>query len=241
MTLPQAPSIGSEVEVSFRPSSAVVPANLLRMYVSFNQPMVRQVAGFRLRLGDGDGRDWAGMLLDLGQELWSPDSTRLTVLLHPGLTKRGLSRSGEGLTPGQRLSLTVEAGWPAQNGGVLKQSSTHDYQVVQAERTAIDPQHWSVSTPQPGTKDDLVVTFDRIMDAGLLEHRLLVVPGDRPIRGQGTVDPGERSWRFRPTSNWSKDGVQVVALPGLEDCCGNGLDAPFEHITERARPALRKA
>src|SRR5499425_3830758 len=70
-----------------QPSGPEVPANLLRISISF----AAQVEGPllpRLSLLRADGGQVEAPFLE--QELWSPSGRILTVLLHPGRVKTGL-------------------------------------------------------------------------------------------------------------------------------------------------------
>ncbi|MGH8568054.1 MAG: hypothetical protein ACREXU_08525, partial [Gammaproteobacteria bacterium] len=76
--------------LAIHPTAPVIPANILRLYVTFSAPMQRQQAHRHVDLTDDHGRDASTLIVDLGHELWSPDSTRLTLLLDPGTSKRGI-------------------------------------------------------------------------------------------------------------------------------------------------------
>jgi hypothetical protein len=71
------------------PSGPVVPQNLLRLYLQFSGPMATGRPG-SLGLLDGAGKPVDTPFLPLGIEFWSPDHSRLTVLIDPGRVKRGI-------------------------------------------------------------------------------------------------------------------------------------------------------
>ncbi len=72
------------------PSAAVLPSNLLKMYIVFSAPMSRGEAWKRIHLLDEAGRPVIGAFLEIDQELWDPELRRLTVLFDPGRIKRDL-------------------------------------------------------------------------------------------------------------------------------------------------------
>jgi len=94
--------------VLVQPSGPEVPANLLRISIRF----ATQVEGPllpRITLLRADGREIPEPFLD--QELWSPDGTVLTVLMHPGRVKTGLNareQMGPILSVGDEVSLALD-------------------------------------------------------------------------------------------------------------------------------------
>ncbi len=67
------------------PSGRELPENLLRIYIQFSAPMSQGNCYSRVHLRDETtGTDVERPFLELPQELWSPDGTRLTLLLEPG-------------------------------------------------------------------------------------------------------------------------------------------------------------
>src|SRR5215471_12789162 len=91
-----------------QPSGSEVPANLLRFSIRFEArvegPVLRNLALTRV-----DGTRIEEPFLD--QELWSPDGTVLTVLLHPGRVKSGLvahDERGPILSPGEDVTLALD-------------------------------------------------------------------------------------------------------------------------------------
>src|SRR5215470_11519657 len=73
--------------VMVQPSAREVPANLLRISIHFTAPVEGPVLS-RIGLRRADGSVIAQPFLQ--QELWSPDGTTLTFLMHPGRVKSGL-------------------------------------------------------------------------------------------------------------------------------------------------------
>jgi hypothetical protein len=201
--------------VSISPSARSIPANTLRLYVIFDY-LARGVVSTRdLQQLDDAGRTF----MDFGQDLWSPDGRRLTVLFDPGRVKRGVEGDGESAAPLQvGHSFTVEVS-----------GKRFRYQVTPAVRTAITPQTWRLALPKAGSREALTVTFDREMDDALLRDQLEV--GDargRPQSGQMTVSSSGRVWSRRPKHGW-RIGYRLVVGSSLEDVSGNRVGEALDH------------
>ena len=87
--------------VAVHPSTGNLPANVLRLYLDFSEPMGGDDAFEHVRLLDASGRPIADAFREL--ELWSRNRTRLMVYLHPGRVKSGLAM-------GDAFGPVVEAG-----------------------------------------------------------------------------------------------------------------------------------
>ncbi|MEO0754423.1 MAG: hypothetical protein AAFY85_06450, partial [Pseudomonadota bacterium] len=70
------------------PTSDVLPANLLRFYVYFSEPMQRSAALEHVTLRSvSTGKAVTGAFFQSRYDLWSTDGRRLTLLLDPGRVK----------------------------------------------------------------------------------------------------------------------------------------------------------
>jgi len=95
------------------PTSDTLPENILRFYVYFDAPMRKETVFPEIVLEDEKGTAIDGVFLANRYSLWSPDGTRLTLLLDPGRVKTGLEASadlGLAIENGHRYSLVVGAG-----------------------------------------------------------------------------------------------------------------------------------
>jgi hypothetical protein len=93
------------------PSAGELPENQLKLYVFFSAPMRRGEAWQRVHLLDSDGKPVELAFLEIDQELWDRDHTRLTILFDPGRIKRGLlplAESGKILEAGKRYTLAID-------------------------------------------------------------------------------------------------------------------------------------
>ena len=200
-----------------RPTSATVPANLLRLSIAFEQRPAGAVL-LRLVLRLADGR-----IVDepfLNQELWSPDGRILTVLMHPGRVKTGLvasERLGRALVPGQRVTLELD-------GRALR-----TWTVTAADGSPPDPARWSIARQPASPSGALSVTLDGQVDAFDADLIAVRAADGHRVAGRGLLADGETVWRFTPTGAWKPGRYSVVAAPTLEDPSGNRPGSPFEH------------
>jgi hypothetical protein len=206
--------------VSISPAARSIPANTLRLYVTFDHPARGVVSTRDLRLLDDAGRTIDGAFMDFGQDLWSPDGRRLTVLFDPGRVKRGVEGDGESAAPLQAgHSFTVEV-----SGKRVR------YQVTPAVRSAINPQTWRFALPNARSRKPLTVTFDREMDDALLRDQLEVEDArGRAQPGQMTASSSGRVWSWHPKHGWHIGAYRLVVGSSLEDVSGNRVGEALDH------------
>ncbi len=233
--------------VGIYPSARDIPENLLRCYVQFSAPMSQGNSYGHLHLHDDTtGTDVVEPFLELPQELWSPDGTRLTLLLEPGRVKHDLvprDQLGPILVAGRNYTLTIDADWPDAAGRPLAAAGRKVFHVVKGDERQLDPKTWTVEAPPAGTRTPLSVRFPKPLDHGMLE-RVLRVLGPQTARGhagaRGTpgapgevagnvrVTDGETHWTFEPTQPWVAGRYVLAVSTQLEDPAGNNLGRPFE-------------
>jgi hypothetical protein len=240
-TLPApAPSPPTVVRAVF-PSRDALPENLLKFYLHFSAPMSRREAYQRVRLLDGSGKPVELPFLEIGEELWNREATRLTLLFDPGRIKRGLKPredSGPALEEGKSYTLVVDAAWPDAEGQPLKQGFRKSFRVIAPDEKQPDPKAWKLSLPKAGTSEPLAVTFNEPLDEAMLHHALAVVDSaDTPVAGRIDIDREETRWRFHPAVAWSPGRHALVVDGVLEDLAGNNLERPFE--VDVVRPTER--
>lgn len=200
-----------------RPTSAAVPANLLRLSIAFEEPPSGPVLP-RLALVTADGRTVGQPFLD--QELWSPDGRILTVLMHPGRVKTGLVANetlGRALAPGERVTVTL-------NGRPLR-----TWVVTPPDSSPPDPARWTASAPRAGTRDPITVRLDGQVDAFDGDLVAIRAPDGARLPGRARLVNGETEWTFTPDTAWARGRYSVVAAPTLEDPSGNRPGSAFEH------------
>jgi hypothetical protein len=213
------------------PSGDSLPANALRLYVRFSQPMDVRGAPRCVRLLDESGREVALAFVEIEHGLWDPRQTRLTLLFHPGRVKRGVGpgeRLGPPLREGGAYRLVVDAALRDARGQPLAAPFERAFRVGPADRLSPRIEDLRLEAP-PAPEASLLVTLPEPLDEGLL-HRLLWVEsaaGER-IEGSIEVGPGETLWRFRPSRPWRPGAYALRVHPALEDRAGNRFDRLFD-------------
>jgi hypothetical protein len=227
-------------EVSLTPSPAVLPANALKVYLHFTQPMEQGVFLDRITLLRQDGSVVTGAFRET--ELWSPDGRRLTLWLHPGRQKTGVNlNTNEGLVlrEGARHVLKIAADWRSAAGVPLGREFHHDIEAGAADHTCPAPQRWKVVPPKAGTRERLTITFDKPLDPAMLTTALTVHQGLDRLAGTIHVASDAASWSFTPFRAWSAASHVLKIDPLLEDLAGNNLLHPFEVDRDQPMPPAK--
>jgi hypothetical protein len=199
-----------------QPSADHVPANLLRISLSFARPVDGDVLS-RLALVRSDGSAIQAPFLP--QELWSPDGTVLTLLLHPGRVKTGLqARAALGpiLSTGETVILTFD-GRPLRT-----------WQVDADDTEGPDVAAWRIAPVGAGSRQALVVALDAPVDGRAAGHIGVADARGRRVPGKAVLGSGEDRWIFIPTRPWRPGRYRLVVGATLEDAAGNRPHGRFE-------------
>ena len=214
------------------PSGNRLPENTLRFYIQFTGQVARGDVYRRLKLVRDDGVEDRSPFLELEEELWSADGTRLTVLFHPGRVKRELvPREEEGpiLEAGRTYTLAISADWEDLEGRPLLAGYRKTFTAGPAANRAVDPATWSLIAPRAGTDEPLLVRLPEPLDHALLGRLVWVADAaGATVPGKLSVGGGERVLTFTPRSRWSKGDYRLVIDTRLEDVCGNRVGEAFE-------------
>lgn len=208
------------------PSCDTVPENLLKVYLTFDQPMMEGRAYEFIRLiNRSTGDTVAAAFLDLEPELWSEDGKSLTLWLDPGRIKQDLIPNkvlGSVLTKNSRYELVVLPGWRSKAGLALNQVYRRTY--VAGERDSERPDlRWKVSVD-----GSVVVDLGETLDWSLLTSAISVWKGDGEISGSIGVENCERRIRFTPEAPLKAGNYRIEVQSRLEDLAGNNLNRLFE-------------
>ena len=235
------PTAPAEPTVGIAPLPTVLPANALKLYLHFSQPMEQGVFLERITLQRQDGSIVHGAFRET--ELWSPDGKRLTLWLHPGRQKTGVNLNideGPVLQEHRTHKLTIAANWRSTAAVALGKEKVFALVVGAVDHTGPDPLRWQVTAPKAGTLDRLTVTFDEPLDPAMLVTALHVRRSDDQVIGMVTVAQDARSWSFVPAMAWIP-GLHTLQIdPLLEDLAGNNLLGPFEVDRDEPMKAARK-
>lgn len=239
--VPAAPTLVTRIE----PTGDRLPANLLKFYVHFSAPMGRGAAYDHLRLVDAAGKPLDHPFLELGEELWDPTQTRLTVLLDPGRIKRGL-RPHEELGPifaaDQTYTLQINPTWRDAIGQLLGAPASKRFTTTLADETSPDPKNWAITLPRAGSTDLLIVRFQGTLDRATVASGLTLLD----LRGGIALGVAEATldgtaWRFTPEVAWPAGTYHLAVATDLEDLAGNSIRRPFEVDVQRDIPVIHDA
>ena len=212
---------------------AVLPANALKLYLHFSEPMEQGIFLERLRLLDDQGTEVAGPFRET--ELWSPDGRRLTVWLHPGRQKTGVNlnlEEGPVLKEGKRYTLEVDRRWRSTEGLPLEMDKRFTIETGPADHKMPSIARWTIQPPKAATTNALVVHFDEPLDTAMLKSALEVWRDGKMLNLQTKVDESGSQWSCVPDAPWQAGHYELRANPLLEDLAGNNLLKPFEEEAE---------
>ncbi len=231
-SLPAVQSVPATIVSQVFPSAAVLPENLLKFYVHFSAPMRGGDIYRHIHLRNEAGKDIELPFLELGEELWNPAMTRLTLFIDPGRIKREvkpLEEVGPALESGKRYTLVIDRAWPDANGESLKEMFQKAFKVGPPDRDPPDTKFWKLQPPPRGSSKPLVISFPKSMDHALAQRMIrVVVPRGELVAGDAVLEDQERRWLFTPTQPWKAGSHTVLVQTTIEDLAGNNIGKAFE-------------
>jgi hypothetical protein len=219
--------------VALYPSSNVLPANQLKLYLHFSRPMRRWDPYDHIQLIDDDtGDEIPAAFHAMRDGLWDASGTRLTIVFDPGRVKRGLANNlalGAPLSAGKRYRLAIDSTWLDASGRPLAGGFIKRFGVVEADRVRPDPDHWGITTPDMATTSPVLLHFGETMDHALLMDFIDVVRADGTlVSGMPTTEAAEREWRFHPATPWQPGSYLIRVDRRIEDLAGNNVERLFD-------------
>ena len=210
--------------VAIEPSAPVLPATTLRLYATFDRSARGQIGQRDVRLLDAaSGAAVHAPFMDFGQELWSGDGRRLTLLFDPARIKRGVDANlaeGPPLAPGRTYVLTVAAGGLAYH---------RRFTAGPPLRQALRPRDWRLIAPA-GNRQPVSLQFDRAMDPALVADQIGVATvSGMAVGGKVAISADDRTWTFTPAAAWTPQQYVVRVGPSLEDVSGNRVGEALDH------------
>ena len=215
------------------PSASILPENLLKFYVHFSAPMSGGRIYEHVHLLNDAGKPVELPFLEIDEELWNPEMTRLTLFIDPGRIKRGvkpLEEVGPALEQGKSYTLIIDPSWKDGAGIPLKESFRKAFRAGSPDRDPPDPARWNILPPKAGTRDPLAIAFPKPMDHALAQRMIQVSlpPGSRVVIGKVSLDQQERRWTFVPDEVWRAGSYQLIVQTRIEDLAGNNIGKAFE-------------
>lgn len=222
----------SKISVVY-PTSNRLPENLLKFYVHFSGPMqTGNIYEYLSIIDDSSNSKIRLPFLELEQELWSRDRTRVTLLFDPGRIKRELKPRldlGPVIEAGKKYRLEISGSWPDIHGFPLGVDFIKRFDVLPPEKSVIHLQRWKVKTPKKGSRDEVVIDFDKPLDAALARRVIGIYRGEilqhpRSIE----LTRHETRWTWHPKQDWAAGDYRIQVAAELEDLCGNRVDRVFD-------------
>lgn len=216
--------------VRIYPTANLLPANQLKMYVVFDQPMRADGVCRHITLVNGE-TIVENAILPLEPALWNADNTVLTLWLDPGRIKRELGpnqQQGNPLQPDQEYELTVKPSMTNKNGQMLVKASLKAFRTGDFDRARPNVEKWEIQLPAAETNDALSVAFDEPLDFRSLEGKVVVLLAEKEVGGELQVMENETVLNFYPSIPWKKGNYTIEVHPSIEDLAGNRLNRLFD-------------
>jgi hypothetical protein len=224
----------------------VLPANLLKFYIHFSAPMCRGHIYEHIHMLDEAGRPVELPFLEIDEELWNPEMTRLTLFIDPGRIKRGvqpLEEIGPVLEAGKSYTLVINRAWQDADGNPLKESYSKSFKAGPPAREQLVTKTWKVTPPPAGSRRPVRIIFPNPLDHALAQRMIQVTDQDgRLVPGEAGLTDSEREWSFAPAKPWPAGPHFLVVQTAIEDLAGNNIGKPFEvDLFEDVLPRIRNA
>jgi len=235
--------------VSISPSSAVLPANLLKFYITFSEPMrggrdifdhfhIQHESGKRVEA------PWRQ------QELWSEDQRTLTLWIHPGRVKQGVNlrtTMGPVLVPDQRYSLLVENGLLSLPGKPTIGISEKKFTTLAEDHQRPSTKDWILTPPVAGSVGPVTIESPDALDIWLARRYLTIVDSDgEPVAVHLAAESTARSasgqsgriFALSPerSTPWRDEVYTLHAGEFLEDLAGNTPTRVFDTDLDNPAP-----
>jgi hypothetical protein len=213
------------------PTAGVLPANHLKFYIYFSQPMRGGQEIFdQIEILDADGNAISEPWLT--DQIWDASGRWLILYIHPGRIKLGLVLRevlGPVLEPGRDYTLVIRGAMIDANSQPLGKDVVKKFRTTAEDRVRIDLGAWKMPAPKAGTTDAVIVDFPKSLDHKSLESFLTIVDAKgTPMEGSIALGKNEQSWTFTPSRPWQNKEYRLRVDGRLEDVAGNTPTRPFD-------------
>jgi hypothetical protein len=212
------------------PRSKQLPANLLKFYLYFDQPMRegREIFDW-IHIEDESGKrvhaPWRRL------ELWNENATRLTLWIHPGRIKRGVNlreQLGPVLVPGKHYTLVIEKSVRSAKGIPLGKEFRHTFLTLAEDHERPSPQAWTMKGAIAGTRLPLEVESPEPLDHALLSKYGTVYRNGKLIHTTFSMGIHDNRFSLFPCEPWEPAEYEVRVGKQLEDLAGNTPERVFD-------------
>ncbi|MDF1754527.1 MAG: hypothetical protein P1U89_17215 [Verrucomicrobiales bacterium] len=215
--------------IKIYPGTETVPANLLKFYIEFYQPIREGREIFeQIHIVDESGKavhdPWRR------QELWSNNNRRLTLWIHPGRIKQGVNlreELGPVLLPGKHYHLLIDES--LQNPAGLKMGTPfrHSFRTTDERRQRIDLAQWKILPPSE-KGGSLTIQTNRAIDPFLAERYLRIQREGKLIETTVKADRSQTRFELYHTEGWASGNYTLQVGEFLEDLAGNTTRRVFD-------------
>ena len=223
---------GTTIVTQVYPGADVLPENLLKFYVHFSAPMQGGHIYDYIHLRHESGKPVELPFLEIDEELWNPEMTRLTLFIDPGRIKRGvqpLEEIGPALEEGKRYVLEIDAAWRDSAGSPLRETYRKTFRVGAQDREPPTLASWKIESPKAGTCEPLIVIFAEPMDQALALRVISIVDGaGKLVEVTNALSGHETRLNLTPRQSWSAGRYQLQVQNTIEDLAGNNIGKAFE-------------
>lgn len=228
---PSATQHSSPTITAIYPSADSLPANLLKFFIRFSEPMSDISPYPYIHLLTAEGDTLSNIFLEQLPALWNSENDMLTIWLDPGRIKRELElneRFGNPLEEAKHYRLVIDGEISSRKGKAMGQSYVKAFFSTPADREKPSVDQWELGLPALGTKDPLYVHFYESMDYLSTFDRIEISCNQKIQKGKVSMKKQERVWIFYPLVAWESGTYTIIIDAVVEDIAGNNLQSVFD-------------
>ena len=210
------------------PGDSLVPANILRFFIHFTQPMTKHNAYDHVHILGHNGDTIPDLFYPADPPLWDDSGQRLTLLFDPGRIKTGLQPNkqwGLGLKSNHQYQLVISNLQDYRGTPMIKDFS-YDFKTTQADHQMPSYSQWELTTPSANTEESFIIKFDEPLNPAQIPSHIRLEKEGTPWPAELRAHPHQIT--FISEEPWPAGIYQLMVFNTLEDRAGNSLRKPFE-------------
>ncbi len=218
--------------INIYPNLDSIPVNVTRFYIQFSKPIQEMNLLDHIKLSTEEGKNITGVFFENQYELWSPDRTKVTLLVDPGRVKLGLlanNKMGRAFDEGQKYILTVDSLLMDFDDRKLLRSFSKKFTSIQEDRTPPDVSLWEIYLPKADSKEKLLLDFNDKIDHISAQTLIQVFYKNQQVKGKIVLNAQKQKWEFIPNKKWKNGHYQILINHRLEDIANNSIEQVFDH------------